>query len=194
MTRVSRAAVLFTVVAVAITAGAAQASDVADEAQFHFERGNQHYRDARFEDALAAYYASNRLVANRNVQFNIGRCLEHLRRYDEAFRAWAALDVEGVPAAERNAARSAIYRLRSHLALVRVESNPPGAIIYVNRRDLGSLGQTPKLLALREGKTTLILELAGHRPVEVPVELVKGKEARVEPTLERIYGQLSLRG
>ena len=53
----------------------ARADDVADEAQFHFVRGNQFYREGHFDEALSAYYASNRLVPNRNVQFNIARAI-----------------------------------------------------------------------------------------------------------------------
>lgn len=169
------------------------AADVADEAQFHFERGNQHYRQGRLEEALAAYYASFRLVENRNVQFNIARCLEQLRRHDEAFRAWASVEAQDPPEAERAAARAAIDRLRPFLALVMIETTPPGAQIYVNRRDLGALGRTPKRLALREGAATLILELPGHRPVEVPVTLARGAETRTAVALEPIYGALVLR-
>ena len=51
----------------------ARAGSDADEAQFRFERGNQHYRNGRFDDALSEYYVSNRLVPNRNVEFNIAR-------------------------------------------------------------------------------------------------------------------------
>ena len=152
----------------ALTPAGGRAGDVADEAQFYFERGNQHYRQGRIEDALEAYYTSNRLVPNRNVAFNIARCLEQLKRYDEAFRAWADLEVQDPPPAEQATVRAAIDRLRPFLALVQVETRPPGAQIYVNRRDLGSLGQSPKRLALREGKATLILERDGHHPVEVP--------------------------
>ena len=57
--------------AAGLAAPAARAADVADEAQFYFERGNQQYRQGHLEEALAAYYTSNRLVPNRNVSFNI---------------------------------------------------------------------------------------------------------------------------
>ena len=166
------------VLAVALAAGLvapARAADVADEAQFHFERGNQYYRQGRLEEALAAYYASNRLVPNRNVTFNIARCLEQLKRYDEAFRAWVAVEEQNPPQSERAVVAAAIDRLRPFLALVQIETRPPGATIYVNRRDLGALGQTPKRLALREGQARLILELPGHRPAERAVTLVKGQ-------------------
>jgi outer membrane receptor protein involved in Fe transport len=184
---------LTAILAAGSPASSVHAADVADEAQFHFERGNQAYRQGRLEDALAAYYASNRLVENRNVQFNIARCLEQLKRYDEAFRAWAAVEAQHPPEAERATITASIDRLRPFLALVQIETRPPGASIYVNRRDLGSLGVTPKRLALREGKATLVLELPGHSPVEVPVTLRKGEETPVSVTLEPIYGALVLR-
>jgi outer membrane receptor protein involved in Fe transport len=172
----------------------ASAADVADEAQFHFVRGTQLYRQARFDDALSEFYASNRLVPNRNVRFNIARCLEQLKLYDEAFRAWSALAAGDAAADERAGIQAAIDKLRPHLALLRVTSEPPGAEIYVNRRDLGSLGTTPSLLALPPGKAKVILERAGHRPAEVPVELARGGEVAIAPALDRIYGAIAFRG
>src|SRR5262245_45874685 len=78
----------------------ARAGQVADEAQFHFVRGNNFYRQGRFEEALVEYYMSDRLVPNRNVEFNIARCLEKLKRYEEAFRAWSAVPTQDLPEEE----------------------------------------------------------------------------------------------
>jgi outer membrane receptor for ferrienterochelin and colicins len=174
-------------------AGRARAEDVADEAQFHFSRGNQLYRQGRFDDALVELYASNRLVPNRNVQFNIARCLEQLKLYDEAFRAWSELARREAPPTERAAIQAAIDKLRPQLALLEVTSEPAGASIYVNRRDLGSLGTTPKRLALAPGHATILLEAPGYRSASVPVELARGAERHIAPTLERIYGAVVFR-
>jgi outer membrane receptor protein involved in Fe transport len=184
---------LLVVFLLALGAGRAAAEDVADEAQFHFVRGNQLYRQGRFEEALSELYASNRLVPNRNVRFNIARCLEQLKLYDEAFRAWSELARAEAPAAERATIEASIDKLRPHLALVQVRSEPPGAEIYAGRRDLGSLGTTPKLLALPPGQVKLLLDRPGYRPVEAPVEMVKGTERSVAPVLERIYGAIAFR-
>lgn len=190
---IGRLAPLVVALGVVVFAARAGAEDVADEAQFHFTRGNQLYRQGRFDDALSELYASNRLVPNRNVQFNIARCLEQLKLYDEAFRAWSELGRKEAPQAERAAVEAAIEKLRPHLALLNVTSDPPGAEIFANRRDLGSLGTTPRLLALAPGKVTILLDRPGYRAAEVAVELVKGKELAVAPTLERIYGAVLFR-
>lgn len=165
----------------------------ADEAQFHFLRGNRAYQEKRFEDALAAYYLSNRLVANRNVQFNIARCLDRLGRYEEAYRAWSTLLDQPLPEKERKAALDAITGLRPHLALLEIVSSPPGATIYAGRRDLGALGVTPKSLALPPGPTKIILERDGHRPVELAAEPIRGATHKLAATLERIYGEIEIR-
>jgi outer membrane receptor protein involved in Fe transport len=189
-----RLAVLVVVLGILGSGARARAEDVADEAQFHFARGAQLYRQGRFEDALSEFYVSNRLVANRNVQFNIARCLEQLKLYDEAFRAWSEMERKEAPPAERATIAAAIEKLRPHLALVRVTSEPSGAEIFANRRDLGSLGTTPRLLALPAGKLTILLDRPGYRSAEAVVELVKGKELLVAQNLERIYGTVVFRG
>jgi outer membrane receptor for ferrienterochelin and colicins len=177
-----------------LPAPAAAAAPEADEAQFRFLRGNSLYRQGRFEEALSEYYLSDRLVPNRNVEFNIARCLEKLRRFDEAFRAWSALDADGLAEAERALLRESIDRLRPQLALLRIDTEPPGAEIYLGRRDLGSLGQTPKLIAVPEGKATLVLDLDGHRPAEVPVEPQRGKEQVIAIKLDRVFGRVLVTG
>jgi outer membrane receptor protein involved in Fe transport len=168
-------------------------AEQADEAQFHFLRGNRAYQEKRFEDALASYYLSNRLVPNRNVQFNIARCLDRLGRYDESYRAWTTLLAQSLPGKERQAVREAIDQLRPHLALLEIETTPPGAAIFAGRRDLGALGLTPKSLALPAGLTKIILDHDGYRPVELVAEPTKGKQIKLSATLERIFGEIDIR-
>ena len=54
----------------------AQADGVADEADLQFQLGAEAYSKNDFRGALEHFLASNRLVPNRNVMFNIARAFE----------------------------------------------------------------------------------------------------------------------
>jgi len=177
-----------------LTSGAVQGADVADEAEFHFRRGLSFQRQGRFEDALQEFYASNRLVPNRNVQLNIASTLGRLQLYDEAFRAYSEMARQSLPPDEREDVDEALAFLRPKLALVRVESTPPGATIFVGRRDLGALGSTPKTLALKPGRHRILLDMEGYRSAEVEVEVARGREVLTTGELTLIVGGLELRG
>src|SRR5881392_3721252 len=104
--------------ALCLCARAAWADSVADEADFRFHRATNLYRQGKVEDALSEFLASNRLVRNRNVVFNIGRCFEQLQRYNEAYRWYVDILAEEMPDEDRKALQEALKRLRPSLALL----------------------------------------------------------------------------
>ncbi len=61
--------------------GSARADDLADEADLRFQLGAEAYQQGNFKEALQHFLASNRLVPNKNVVFNIARAYEQLRQY-----------------------------------------------------------------------------------------------------------------
>jgi outer membrane receptor for ferrienterochelin and colicins len=68
----------------------ASADGTADEADLHFRLGNEAYRAGDFSEALEHYLASNRLVPNHNVVFNIARAYQRLEMFPEAYRYYAS--------------------------------------------------------------------------------------------------------
>jgi outer membrane receptor for ferrienterochelin and colicins len=171
------------------------ADNAADEADVAFSRGNEAFSKRRYEDALAAYFLSYRLVPNRNVLFNIARCYESLDRLDEAYRYWHDLSVDpSLPADEQRDVRQALARLAPRVALVTISSTPPGAELYVDRKDLGSRGRTPQTIAVAPGPHTVLLELAGHRPERVQVEVGRGRELKRDVRLTAVLGAVSVDG
>jgi outer membrane receptor for ferrienterochelin and colicins len=169
-----------------------RADDNADEADFRFRRGAELYARRDFAGALSEFFTSNRLVHNRNVVFNIARTLEQLGRVEEAYRDYAALGEEELPPADRREVEASLRRLSARVALVRVESDPPGATIFVERRDLGGLGQTPRTLALPPRPTQVILDLPGHEPVQRAIAPTTGHTVTLKLSLPTIYGALAL--
>jgi outer membrane receptor for ferrienterochelin and colicins len=173
---------------------AARADSVADEADFRFHRAANLYRKGQVEEALSEFLSSNRLVRNRNVVFNIARCFESLKHYNEAYRWYTEILGDEMPAADRQELETALRRLRPSLALLQVQTDPPGATVYVERKDLGARGQAPVTLALPAGKAELIVELEGYRPFRQTAELAVGKTAVLRPALLRIYGTVEMAG
>ncbi len=174
---------------------ASYADDVADEADLHFQIGARHYQQGEFQDALEHFLRSNRLVPNRNVLFNVGRCYEQLGQFPTAWRSYvAALDGE-TRADARARVRESLSRIRPQVAVIEVETNPPGATIYVDRKDLGPRGETPKSLGLAPGKYKLILVLEGHETsVSQLVEVKAGASAKVSLSMAPKLGTVRVEG
>ncbi len=184
--------------ALAMSAPAARAADpvpspdLAAEADLHFERALEAYRRKDWFAALEHLHQSQRLAPNKAVVFNLARTYERVDRFDTAFRYYADyLEVADDPAT-RQVAEEAIARLSPSLALVRVESDPPGATIYVDREDLGAVGRTPRTLALTPGDHTVLVRRAGAKPAEAAVTAVVGETAAVAVPLTPILGTVRL--
>ncbi|WP_437833415.1 TonB-dependent receptor domain-containing protein [Sorangium sp. So ce1153] len=173
----------------------AWADDLADEADLHFRIATERYSARDYRGALEHFLVSNRLVPNRNVIFNIARTYEALQEYPDAFRYYVqALELEP-NAARRPAIEEALARIRPNVAVINVTTDPPGATVYINRRDLGGRGNTPRLLGFQPGKHKIIVDLEGYEPAEVEnVEAKIGEQTNVAVKLKRIVGTVRVVG
>ncbi|MEO6603401.1 MAG: TonB-dependent receptor, partial [Polyangiaceae bacterium] len=174
---------------------ASAASETADEADLLFQLGNERYDAGDVKSAIEHFLASNRLAPNKNVLFNIARCYEQLKLLPDAYRYYSAsLDAETSEAGKRRT-QDSLDRLRARVALLTIDSNPPGATIYLDRKDLGSRGSTPRTLALPEGTHTVILELANYEIAQSDkLEVNVGEETHARLKLKPILGTLRVTG
>jgi outer membrane receptor protein involved in Fe transport len=172
-----------------------RADDVADEAEIQFELGTQRYQAADYKTALAHFLASNRLAKNRNVLFNIARCYEQLGELSEAHRYYSgAIDGEEDPAA-RSLIGQALARITPLVALLKVVTDPPGAHIFLDRKDLGERGTAPQSMAVAPATYRVIASLEGYEDATSdPIETSVGTERVVGMRLKRIVGTLHVPG
>jgi outer membrane receptor for ferrienterochelin and colicin len=192
-------AFVFAMAAMAATAllgvSAARADDMADEADLQFRIGADRYTVGDYQGALEHFLASNRLVPNRNVVFNVARTYEKLERYPESFRYYTAALEGEADAAARARINVALEQIRPHVAVLSVETEPPGATIYVDRRDLGSRGESPRALGLPAGRYRIIAELPGFYPAETVVEqAAAGQATSVRLALKAVLGRVRIEG
>lgn len=173
----------------------ALADDVADEADHLFTLGAERYQANDHKGALQYFLASNRLVRNRNVMFNIARTYEHLKLFADAYRYYQrALEGE-TDGGQKARIKEAMARIAPSVALLEVKSEPPGALVYLNRKDLGDRGAAPQTLALPSGTYTVFAELPGYEEsAPQKVEVRVGAEKSVTIKLTRVVGTVRLSG
>ena len=171
----------------------ARANDLADEADLKFKLGAEAYQRSDFRGALEHFLASNRLVPNRNVVYNIARCYHELKQYPEAYRYYS-LAFEQEPSADARARiERALAQIKQFVAVLQLESQPPGAAVFVERRDLGPRGSTPVALGLKPGAYTVLAELPGFYPARLQVPAIQaGQTERITLRLEPILGELAI--
>jgi outer membrane receptor for ferrienterochelin and colicin len=173
----------------------ARADDVADEADLQFQLGADRYREGDYRGALEHFLASNRLVANRNVGFNIARCYEQLQQYPAAFRYYTQ-SLEGERDAQARArVETALEKIKPHVAVIRVVTEPPGATIFIDRRDLGPRGSSPRTLGLAPGRYRVLADLPNYESadsgeVEAPIAGETVVSLKLTPKLEGLTGNL----
>src|SRR5436853_254823 len=82
--------------------------------------------------ALEHFLASNRLVPNRNVVFDIAETYAQLKDFPDAYRYYVqALEAETDPA-ERARIEKSLQKVAHTVAVLRVRTNPPGATLYID--------------------------------------------------------------
>ena len=151
----------------------------------YFEEGNRLFEQANraraaqrtelLQRSLEAYVDSLRIVRSRNALFNAAIVLGELGRNDEAFNYFGEyLAIEGLTAADRENATARRDALRSEVAVLQVSSEPEGALLWVDRKDLAPRGETPIELALPPGEHRAFVEKEGFEPVERTQTMVRG--------------------
>jgi outer membrane receptor protein involved in Fe transport len=180
---------------IATSTRASIADNLADEAELLFRRGAESYQHGDYQAALERFLASNRLVPNQNAVFNIAYTYQRLGRYPEAYRYFLEARANERNGDQLRRIDAALDIIRRFVAVLRVESEPEGATFYLERKDLGARGTTPRALGLAPGPQRLIVELAGYHPQEMRVEGLRvGEERLVRVALRPIVGGVRIEG
>lgn len=192
---------LFT--ALPVFAPTAAEAQTETDARRMFEQGNAHLQRAQrlrgaararaLREALTLYHRSLRVTRARSVLFNIAVCYEQLGRYQDAHSYYSEyLGLEDLTEQDREVAEERMAAISPHVALIEVSSEPPGATIYVDRRDLSPQGVTPVTVATQPGSHRIIGVLEGHESDELEVEAVLGQTREVALELTALPAQVRI--
>jgi outer membrane receptor for ferrienterochelin and colicins len=166
-------------------------ADPAAQARFHDERARHHYELREYEAAIREFLLEERLAPNPRTKFNVAVCFQQLDRSADAFAYFTEyLASEDQDPERRRYAEDALAVVSRRVARIEVTSEPAGAKIFVDRRELGSYGVTPQTVAVPPGTHRVWVELEGYRPAEGKVEARLGESASVQLLPVLIVGKV----
>jgi len=77
------------------------------------------------------------------------------------------------------------------LGFLRVQSDVPGANVFVDEREAGALGRTPFQNPVKVGKHHVWIERPGYQPIERDIDVGVGEDPLIKVELERVtYGRV----
>jgi outer membrane receptor for ferrienterochelin and colicins len=173
----------------------ALASGDAEEAEVTFQLGARAYGAGDYEQALAYFLASNRLAPNPSVAFNIARCYARTEHYAEAYR-WFTLAGAGLTSANvQRAVQDELASITPKVVVYDLQSDPPGATVYADRKELGAIGVTPLKIALTQSSTprSFIFDKEGFQESVVEgVGGTRGQSVEVKGSLRQVVGTIDI--
>jgi outer membrane receptor for ferrienterochelin and colicins len=167
-------------------------ADPASEANTRFLWGRELYGKGRYREALSEFSISNRLSPNPAPALGVARAYRFLELYEESFTAYAEYLDHPISEAERARALTELEQVLPRIARLRVETTPPGATLWLDRKNLGSLGVSPRTFAAAPGEHLVIMALDGHREETRTVTLTRGAEVVLRVPLTLRTGPLSI--
>jgi len=149
------------------------------EAKAAYDRG-------KFESSLETFQKAYDIFPHPDIFYRMALCYQGLGEDSEAIR-YFRLFLSAVPdAPERPRIEKIIETMESRVSstTIFVESDPKGALIYIDDVANGVVGETPANIQIRPGNYRLIVEMANHERVEELVTVKAGETIRLRYQLK----------
>jgi outer membrane receptor for ferrienterochelin and colicins len=157
----------------------------AGETRYLDEQARELFQTRRYEDALQRFLWVLRVTPSASAAYNVALSAE--RAGDEVLSFSSLQDYFQLAPQSHPTFLAAVelkHRLSKRLALVEVVSTPPGATIFVDRKDLGAYGTTPTTIAVVPGEHRLILQSPDHLEGEISIVAQSGESFTVTSELD----------
>jgi len=159
---------------------APSSKEAAKEAEVHFRRGVELYKQGDSAGAIVEFHRAYELSPNYRVLYNVGQTYYQLQRYADAMKALRSFLSGGgsaIPAAKRAQVEADIRMLEAHVADVEVRVNADGAQIAVDDEAVGvSPLHDPVLVSIGRRKVSAV---KGAQRVERFLDVATGDHASV---------------
>lgn len=140
-----------------------------DQFKARMESGRRAYSRGDFEGAIEDFKEAFDVRPEAAPLYNIAKSYEKMARYEDAldfYQQYLDIDPNASDKADVEAIMDRLRRDRkARFQELSVDSNPPGADVYLDDRNDGIIGQTNLRTKLRPGPHTLYIDLNGYEPV-----------------------------
>lgn len=146
-----------------------------------YAKGQQLFREGNYLEAERSFEEAYRIVPNAVVLLSIAECQTRSEQYQKAIETLQAYLREKPDAKDAPEVRTQIEALQSKPAKLTISSDVPGAEVWVDETNTGSV--TPTELTLSAGSHWIALLRDGYQRTEQSVQLAPGERANVSLTL-----------
>ncbi|MGH7285073.1 MAG: PEGA domain-containing protein, partial [Polyangiaceae bacterium] len=103
-------------------------------------------------------------------------------------------DEETSPAAKKKI-EDAMARIAAQVAILDIQTTPAGATLFIDRKDLGSRGESPRALGLAAGSYKVIVAKDGYEEASAgPIKVKAGSKTPIFLSLRAIVSAVKLEG
>ncbi|APR74796.1 TonB-dependent receptor [Minicystis rosea] len=169
----------------ALAAPSTAFADAAAEADKHFHRGVDLYKDNDYSGALVEFQRANEIMPSWQVLYNIGESHFQLQDYANALKTLTRYLNEGgkkVPAKRRKEVEKDIEKLKQRVATLKVGTSEPGATVTVDDIPVGTTPLAEPLI-VSAGRRRVTATLAPRPPVTEVVQVAGGDTLTVSLTI-----------
>jgi len=159
--------------------------DSAGEADKHFRRGVDLYKDNDYRAALVEFQRAYDTLPSWQVLYNIGESQFQLQDYADALKTLQRYLAEGgkkVSHKRRKEVEKDIAKLKTRVAVLKVNTSEPGATITIDDVQAGT-SPLPDPLVVSAGRRRLGARLGSRPPVTEWVQVAGGDTLTVSLTI-----------
>jgi outer membrane receptor for ferrienterochelin and colicins len=168
-------------------------ADSAAQARHHDERARVYFEEGNYDFSVQEFFIVQRTAPTTSTLYNIALCFQRLGRTDDEFNYLSEYLAGKDSNEERRAfAEERLSSLTPQVARVFVESEPPGAAVYIDREELGAFGTTPAVMALPPGKHRVIVRRDGYLSGDLEVLAEAGREVKARLPMKLVVGLVSI--
>jgi tetratricopeptide (TPR) repeat protein len=152
------------------------------KARAAYARGQQHFHAGRYEEAEEAFKEAYALIPNPLVMLGIAETREARGDTEGAVRALEHYLQKRAGAPDRERIEARIAELLPRPAVVRVETTPPGATIYLDGEPTSRT--TPASIEVEPGEHAIDAVLEGYMPARASIDAMSGGRHEITGELQ----------